>query len=133
MRGRLGGHLRGRSDGDLKPSLLPALGSHVDQAVGGLDHVEVVLDHDHAVAGVDEPLQDVEQALDVREVQARRGLIQEVERAPGCDLGELGGELHALRLSAGERRGRLPEAHVAEADGVQGLQSPADLGDVLEE
>src|SRR3954471_3836902 len=34
-----------------------ALRAHVDQPVGALDHVEVVLDDDHRVALVDEPLE----------------------------------------------------------------------------
>ena len=52
---------------------------------------------------------------------------------PGGDLRELGGQLHALRLAAGQRRRRLAEADVAQADRVERLQAPADLGDVLEE
>ena len=42
--------------GDRHAALLAALGPHVDQPVGALDHVEVVLDHDHAVARVHQPL-----------------------------------------------------------------------------
>src|SRR5487761_2100777 len=38
----------------------PALGSQVDDPVGGLDDVEVVLDHQHGVALVDESVQDLE-------------------------------------------------------------------------
>ena len=52
---------------------------------------------------------------------------------PGGDLRELGGELHALRLAARQRRRRLAEADVAQADRVERLQAPADLRDVLEE
>src|SRR5258708_1552790 len=48
------GPLPGRAGGDAEPPLLPAFRPHVDQLVGGLDHVEVVLDHDDRVAGVDE-------------------------------------------------------------------------------
>ena len=114
-------------------ALLPALRTHVDEPVGGLDDVEVVLDHDDAVALVDEPVQHLEQPLDVREVQARRRLVKDVQRAPGGDLRELGRELDALRLPAGERRRGLAEADVAEADRRQRLQAPADLRDVLEE
>ena len=46
LRGPLGDHL---------PAAGTALGPHVDQPVRGLDHVQVVLDHHHRVAGVDQP------------------------------------------------------------------------------
>ena len=82
---------------------------------------------------VDEAVQDLEQPLDVGEVQAGRRLVEDVERAAGRDLRELGRELDALRLAARQRRRRLAEADVAEPDVVERLQPPADLRDVLEE
>ena len=112
---------------------LAALGAEVDEPVGLLDHVQVVLDDEHGVARVDEPLQHLEQLLDVREVQAGRRLVEDVERAPGRDLAQLRRELHALRLAAGERRRRLAELHVVEPDVVQRLQAPAQLRDLGEE
>ena len=42
--------LLGRALGDDQAALLPALGAHVDEAVGGLDDVEVVLDDHDGVA-----------------------------------------------------------------------------------
>src|SRR5437588_1214830 len=133
VRGGLGGDLLGGTAGDDEAALLPALGSHVDNAVGGLDDVEVVLDDNDAVTGVDEALENVEQPLDVGEVQAGGGLVEDVEGATGGNLGELGGELDGLGLAAGERGGGLAEADVAESDGVEGLEPAPDLGDVLEE
>ena len=82
---------------------------------------------------VDEPLEHLEQLLDVGEVEARRRLVEDVERPPGRDLAELGRELHALRLAARERRRRLAERHVVEPDVVQRLQAAADLRDLREE
>ena len=49
------------------------------------------------------------------------------------DLAELGGELDALGLAAGQRRRRLPELDVAEADLVERLEAPCDARDVGEE
>ena len=93
-----------------------ALGAEVDHPVGGLHHVHVVLDDHHGIAGVAQAVQDFQQQLDVVEVQAGGGLVQDVERAPGVALGKLERQLHALRLAAGERGRRLAEAHVAQAD-----------------
>ena len=115
------------------PPALAALGAEVDDPVGLLDHVEVVLDHEHRVARVDQPLQHLEQLLDVGEVQAGRRLVEDVERPAGRDLAELLGELDALRLAAGERRRRLAELDVVEPDVVQRLQPPPQLRDLGEE
>ncbi len=99
MRDRLGRHLLRRSLRDHPAALLAALRTHVDQPVSALDHIEVVLDHDHAVPRVDKPLQHLQQPLHVGEVQARRRLVEDVERPARRDLRELGRELHTLRLA----------------------------------
>src|SRR4051812_13477371 len=125
--------LLGRAAGDDLAAVLAALGTHVDDPVGRLDDVQVVLDDDDRVPLVDQAVQDVEQALDVREVQARGRLVEDVERAARGDLRELGRELHALRLATRQRRRRLAEPDVAEPDVAQRLQPPVDLRDVLEE
>ncbi|MGC4070109.1 MAG: hypothetical protein QM784_36720 [Polyangiaceae bacterium] len=80
---------------------------------------EVVLDDHDRVAGVDQLLQHFEQAMDVREVQARRRLVEQVQRAAGLTLAELAAELDALRLAATERRRGLADLHVAEADFIE--------------
>src|SRR2546425_6970263 len=66
-------------------------------------------------------------------MESRGRLVEDVERPAGRDLAELGRELDALRLAAGERRRRLAELDVVEPDVVQGLQATADLRDLGEE
>ena len=77
-----------------------AFGPHVDQPVGGLDDVQVVLDYHDGVAGVAQLLQHLEQQIDVGKVQAGGRLVQDVERAAGVALAEFQRQLHALRLAA---------------------------------
>ena len=108
------------------PPREPPSGPHVDQPVGGLDHVEVVLDHHDRVALVDQPAEHAEQLADVLEVQAGGRLVEHVERAAGGPLLQLAGELDALRLAAGEGRRRLAEPDVAEPDVDQRAQVPRD-------
>ena len=86
----------------------------VDDPVGGLDHLQIVLDHHHGVAGVDQLVQHFEQLGDVVEMQARRRLVEDVERAPGGAPRQLLGELDALRLAARQRRRLLADMDVAE-------------------
>ena len=129
-------HLRdllGRPRRDHLAAGLAALGAEVDDPVRLLDHVEVVLDHEHGVAAVDEPLEHLEQLLDVGEVQPGRRLVEDVQRAAGRDLAQLGRELDALRLAARERRRGLAELDVVEPDVVQRLEPPAQLRDLREE
>ena len=75
----------------------------------------------------------IEQLAHVVEVQAGRRLVEDVERPAGAAPLQLARELDALRLAAGERRRRLAELDVAEADVVERLQLAPDRRDVLEE
>ena len=127
------GHLFRRARRDHLAALVPALGPEVDQAVRHLDHVQVVLDHDDRVAGRHQPLEHLQQPLDVGEVQAGGRLVQDVHRPPGRHLAQLGGELDPLGLAARQRRRRLPEPHVAQADVDERVDPAADLRDVGEE
>ena len=101
--------------------------AEVDDPVRRLDHVEIVLDDDHRVAEIDEPIQHFEQLVNVVEVQAGRRLIEDVQRASRAGPSQFGGELDALRLAAGQRRRRLTERQIIEADVGQGLQDAANL------
>ena len=101
--------------------------------IGPLHHVEVVLHHEHRVARVHQPLQDGEQLPHVGHVQARRRLVEDVERLAGRPLGQLPRELHPLGLAAGERGRRLAEMEVVEADVAEGLELAGDVGGVGEE
>ena len=101
---------------------MAALGPEIDDVVGGLDHVHVMLDQEHGVPGVDQLVQRREQPLDVGQVQAGGRLVEDVDRVlRPLQLAQLGRDLDALRLAAGQRRRRLAERQVAEAEIVQDL------------
>ncbi len=110
-----------------------AFGAEVDDPVGGLDDFEIVLDDDDAVA-LRPPARAAPPELgDVVEMQARRRLVQNVERAAGGAAREFLGELDALRLAARERRRLLADMDVAEADARQRFELVADRRHGLEE
>src|SRR5437764_1182780 len=77
------------------------VGAQVDDPVGRLDDVEVVLDHDDGVAQVHQALQHLQQLADVVEVQAGGRLVEDVDGPAGVGPGELGRKLDALGLAAG--------------------------------
>src|SRR4051794_4163858 len=81
----------------------------------------MVLDDDDGLARVDQPGEQREELLDVREMEPG-GRLVEHEDAPL--LAEVGGQLEALALAAGQRGERLSEAEVAEPDIREPLQDP---------
>ena len=77
----VGGDLFGGADGDDLAAAVAALGAHVDDPVGGLDDVEVVLDDEEGAAAFDELAEGGEELGDVVEVEAGGGLVEDVEGA----------------------------------------------------
>ena len=94
--------------------------------VGDADRVLVVLDHDHGVAEVAQPLQRFEQPRVVALVQADRRLVEHVEHA-GQARADLRGEADALALAARQRAGGAREREIIEPDVDQERQPVADL------
>ncbi len=77
------GDLFGGAAGHDKAPLIPPFGSQVDDPIGGLDHLKVVLDHHHGVAGIREAMEDLEELPNVVEVQPRRRLVEHIEGPAG--------------------------------------------------
>ena len=92
-----------------------------------------MLDDQDGVAGVDELLEHVHELANVLEVQARGGLVEDVEGLAGLLAVQLLGELDALGLAAGERGGGLAQVDVAQAHVVERLELVLDARDVGEE
>src|SRR6266480_2914032 len=115
------------------PAAVAPLGAEIDDPVGGLDDFEIVLDDEDRVAGLDEGVQHFEELLDVLEMEPRRRLIENVERAPGGAPRQFLGELDALRLAAREGRRRLADMDVAEPDPLQGQKLVTDRRNGAEE
>ena len=92
-----------------------------------------MLDHHDGVALLDQPVQNLQQEAHVLEVKPRGRLVQDVERAASIPLGELGGQLYALRLTPRESRGALPQVDVAHPHVVEQLEPAADARLLLEE
>ena len=65
-------------------------------------------------------------------MQAGGWLIQNVQRSPRLAAGKFARELGALRFTARERGGRLPQLHVAEPDVDECLQLLLDRGNIFE-
>ena len=106
-----------------------ALGAEVDDVVGDLDDVHVVLDHDERIAGVGKLLQHLDQTVNVCVVQAGRRLVKDINGLAGRALLQLRRELDALRFTAGERCRGLPDLDITKSDIAERVQLFCDLRD----
>ena len=73
-RRRRGNRFR-RARGHDAPAVALRLGPQVDQPIGALKHIDIVLDDDERIALLHEPLQQGQQQTDVLEMQAGRRLV----------------------------------------------------------
>ena len=128
-----GGRVRrdrgGRPLGDDAAAVHAGAGSHVDDVVGAVDRLFVMLDDDHGVPEVAQAHEGVEQTAVVALVQPDRRLVEDVHH-PDESRPDLAREPDALRLPAGERlrgtvEGEVVEPHVDE--------EPEPLGDLSED
>ncbi|CAK9134584.1 unnamed protein product, partial [Ilex paraguariensis] len=143
LRLRLNGHqILGRAGRDDAAAVLSAFGAEVDDPVGLGDHVQVMLDDDHAVARIDQAVQHADELVHIGHVQAHRGFVQHIERvrrlvaAPGhvvAHLGQLGDELDALGFAARQRGRGLAQREIAQAHVLEQLQRVGDAGHAGEE
>jgi hypothetical protein len=106
------------ADGALEDDLAAGgagAGAEVHDVVGDRDHRRLVLHHEHRVALVPQPQQQVVHPLDVMRVHADGGLVEDVG-----DVGERGAEvadhLDALCLAAREGARGAVEREVAKPD-----------------
>src|SRR6267142_2191647 len=122
----------GRPCRDDAATQLSAFGAEVDDPVGRFHDVEIVLDDDDRISLVHQSMQHFQQQPHVLEVQARRGLVEDIQSASRVALGELRRKLDALRLPARERRRRLSEMDVSQTYVVEQLEFRPDTRLMLE-
>ena len=126
QRFRVAHDLVGRAFRDDVAAMHAGAGADIEHVIRQANGVLVMLDHDHGVAEVAQPLQGIEQPGIVALVQADRRLVQHVEHA-GQSRADLRGEADALALAAGQRTGGARQRQVVQADVEQEGQALADL------
>ena len=114
--------------GDHGSASVPALRTHVDDVIGSLDDVQVVLDDHSRIAALHQLAEDLRQLGDIVKMQAGRGLIEDVNSFSGALSGQLCRQLDPLRLAARELCGRLSEFDIAQSHIVEGLDLAPDGG-----
>ncbi|MNK74930.1 hypothetical protein D3C87_944540 [compost metagenome] len=124
--------LRGAEGHDLAAAVA-ALGTEVQQVVGDLDDIQIVLDDDDGVAVVDQFLKHLQQLARVLEVQAGCRLIEDVEGLAGGAAGQFLGQLDPLGLAARQGGGRLADLDVAQTHALQRQHLVTDRGHGVKE
>ena len=105
-------------------ALLATLGSHVNNPVGLLDDVGMMLNDNDAVTIGNQRIERGEEFLDVVEMQTRGGFVEDEEpRTFAVATHEEGSQLDALSLAATKRTGALTQFKVAESDILQWFQA----------
>ena len=131
LAGERGGILaisRGVPAGNQLTTQPPGAGSEIDDVIGALDGLGIVLDHQHRVAEIAQAGERVEQAIVIARMQSDGRLVENIEHAAQL-RSDLRGQTNALRFAAGERGGGAREAQIVEADGGEKFQAIADLFD----
>ena len=78
-------------------------GSKVDDPVGGLDHVGIVLDHKNRMALPDQRIEGGQQLADMMEMKSRRRFIEDKQdMSLSTAFAKEGGKLDALGFTAGK-------------------------------
>lgn len=121
-----------RTGGDDLAARGSAFGSDVDDMVGDLDDVEVVLDDDDGVAALHEFVQHLQQQADIFEMESRRRLVEDIERAARVALRKFARQLDALALAARQRGAGLAEGQIAQSHFLNGAEFLVDVGNVFE-
>ena len=116
----------GRALRDDVAAMHAGAGADVEHVIGEANGVLVMLDHDHGIAEVAQPLQRFQQPRIVALVQADRGLVQHIEHA-GQARADLRGQPNALAFAAGQRAGGARQREIIEADVEQEGQPLADF------
>ena len=118
----------GRALRDHAAAVLAGTETDVDDVIGVLDRILIVLDDDDGVADVAQALECFEQSRVVALMQADRRLVEHVHDA-GQSRADLACETNALRFAAGQRIRRAVEREVIEPDVVQKLDAVDDFPD----
>ena len=96
------GHVGGSSGCEHVSPRRPRIRPQVDDPIRRRDQIEMMLDHQQRVARVHQAAQHTQQVGHVREVQPRGRLVEQEQRSSRCRASQLGGQLDALGLAAGE-------------------------------
>ena len=126
------GHILGRTGGHHKSPFIPTLRAQINDPVGGLDHIHVVLDYQDGVALGYQALEGLQKSLNIIEVETGGGFIKDEELCSLLVQFQMPGKLEALGLASGEGVDGLAQPHIPQTYLHQRFQCTKDPGVVFE-
>ncbi len=115
-------HDRFRSTlGDKQTAGIAALRAEINDPVCTVNHIQIMLNDKDGVALRHEAFEHTEKMANVLGVKPCRRLVQHIEGAPFGAASKFCSQLHALRLSAGQRGRRLPQMDIPKSHIGQGV------------
>ena len=93
-----------------------SFGAKVNDVVGAFDNVEIVLNNDHRVSGINQTIQHFYQLMHIGNMQAGSRLVQNINGLSCFTLGKLQRQLHALRFTAGKCGRTLTQLDITKAN-----------------
>src|SRR5512139_1251093 len=90
-----------------------------------------MLDDDDGISSIGEPVEDIEQSLNIRKMETCRGFIQNVDALSCLPLAQFSRQLNPLGLSPGKRCGGLTQLEITQAYITEGLEFLPDRRDRL--
>jgi hypothetical protein len=109
-------------------AMLPRSGADVDDMVGDLDGLLVVLDHDDGITEVAQSFERADETLVVPLVEPNGRFVEHVQNADQARA-DLAGQTDALGLAAGKGGGRAGQSQVVESHIEQKLHPFLDLAE----
>ena len=106
------------SAGDDPATGFSAAGAHIDDVAGVSDHIKVMFDDNDSGAVVYKCLENLQECLDIKGMEADGGLIKD-EDGIGLSFPHFAGKLQALGFAAGEAGCFFPKSQVTKAEVFQ--------------
>ena len=125
-----------RASCDQRAAFLSSFRAKIDDPVGALHHLQVVLDHDDRISCLDQPLKEPHEKGDIIEMQPRGRFIED-EKIPfsyfaSGAVGQMPDELEPLRFAARQGVERLTEPQIAKPHFLQDEERPGERSSLTE-
>ena len=87
---------------------------HINNMIGNLDHIKVVLYHQNGIPPVHQFVQNCEQKIDILKMQSGGRLIQDIKSPAGILLGKFSSQLDTLCFATTEGDSGLSQCDVSQ-------------------
>ena len=117
-----------RAKRDNFTSAIAAFRADIYNPICGFDHVEIMFNHDHSIACLNQFMQYFQQLTHVLEMKPCCGLIKNIQGSSGRAPRQFLGQFHPLRLTSRQCRRLLADLNVTQSYTHQRIHFLSDAG-----